>query len=419
MPHAGLWLNDTVNGTEGTFVPLANAAVNADHMYVLAAFRALENSNPRGKPSKYGSVGRNPGPSSTLLRLYRIDVRSTIDERLKIRWHFDFILNGTIPYLGSNETRCTSTQELFGHSGGIRQSKASRLKPERRTSTRERATTNGAALTEEDTNVTVPVSSILAKGTVIIASVNSIASPSSASVQSLLIGINDSVSSYEVQYMGYSPELVSSLGWFDPLVPRRGKGGVDCHRETEHTPHGRQKRDSVPGETFWLSKLSVLEKSSCLEERELWSAGRVVRRIKLDAVLQMQGLVATTALTVLQTRQGGATGSAELETFHTAGGEDGSKVVESASADALLIIGLHTDNPETPSESLHLTGTAKYLSYIVALNVSDADVKLLWKLPLPSNAAAVGQIATVDTARDSRMVVTTPGAVNVYSLNTS
>lgn len=48
MPHAGLWLNDTVNGTEGTFVPLANAAVNADHMYVLAAFRALENSNPEG-----------------------------------------------------------------------------------------------------------------------------------------------------------------------------------------------------------------------------------------------------------------------------------------------------------------------------------------------------------------------------------
>ena len=413
VPHASMWLNDTVNGTEGTFVPLTNAAVNVDHMYVLAAFRARE--NPQGKPSKSSSNGGKPGSSSTHVRLYRIDIRSTIAERLKIRWHYDFLLNGTIPYLGSNATRCTSTQELLDHPTGIRQSKASRLKSERCASIQDRTTKNGAAFVEEDIDAKVPVSSIIAEGAVIIASVNFITSPSSVDMQSLLIGIDDMVFSYSVNYMGYSPELVASLGWFDPLVPGKGKGGVEFHTKTEHT--SQQKRATVPGETFWISKLSVLKKSSYLEERELWFAGKVMRRISLDTVLHKQGLVATTELSVLQTRQSGSTGSAELETFHSAG----SKAVETSSATTVLILGLHTDNPEaSSSDPPHLTDTAEHLSYIVALNISNADVELLWKLPLPSSAtAAVGQIATVDTARDSQMVITTPLAVYVYSLNTS
>ena len=401
-----MWLNDTINGTEGTFVPLANPAVNVDHMYILAAFRPLENQHSKHEDS---SIKRDQSfdSLSTPIRLYRIDIRSTIDERLKIMWHYDLLLNGTIPYLGSNDTVCTLAQE---HPNEMQQS-VSHLKSKRLSSMQRKGPKKRGAGEDARFNVKVPVSSILAEGTVVIAAVNFITNSSPVDMQSLLVGVDDRVFSYEVSYVNYSSEIVTSLGWFDPLMSRKADTGLYTKRPSS----SQQQRAAIQGKTFWLARLNALKKKSYLEERELWFAGKVVRWISLDTVLQLQGLVATTELTVLQTGRRGSAGSAVF-------GRDGSRAMENLNVSTVLIMGLrssstetHSKDPKFHSKDPYLVSAAEAQSFIVALNITNDNIKLLWQLPL--SATAVGQITTVDTARNSQVVITTTLAVYVYSLN--
>ena len=87
VPHAGLWLNDTVNGTEGTFLPLSTPAVSNNRLYFLSLFK------PQGAQYTYPNA---------LLRLYAIDVHTTISNRLEVAWKYDLILkNAYIPGPGN------------------------------------------------------------------------------------------------------------------------------------------------------------------------------------------------------------------------------------------------------------------------------------------------------------------------------
>ena len=95
IPHASIWLNDTVNGVNGTFIPLNNPAVQGERMYVLAAFNPW-NSNSNVQENVY-------------LRLFAISVRDSEIYRIKIEWFHDMILPGvSIPYIHSSETVCST-----------------------------------------------------------------------------------------------------------------------------------------------------------------------------------------------------------------------------------------------------------------------------------------------------------------------
>ena len=83
VPHAGLWLNDTINGTEGSFLPLSTPAVSGNRLYIISLFK------PQKVPYTY---------PDTLVRLYAIDVHTTIVNRLEVAWKYDLTLkNAYIP----------------------------------------------------------------------------------------------------------------------------------------------------------------------------------------------------------------------------------------------------------------------------------------------------------------------------------
>ena len=56
---------------------------------------------------------------------------------------------------------------------------------------------------------------------------------------------------------------------------------------------------------------------------------------------------------------------------------------------------------------------------MVALDISESsNISLLWKLPLAAqDGAAVGQIATVNGAENSLMIMTTPAKISAYLLS--
>ena len=88
---ASIWLNTTFNGQNGTFIPLSNPAVSGERVYFVAAFKPFR-------------------PVDTIdvhLRLYAIDVRPIMVERIKVIWYYDLTLHeSNLPYLTSDLTEC-------------------------------------------------------------------------------------------------------------------------------------------------------------------------------------------------------------------------------------------------------------------------------------------------------------------------
>lgn len=89
--YASIWLNMTVDGVNGTFIPLSPPAVSGERVYFIAGFKPLQ-----------------PTTSSNLqLRLYAIDVRTVMVERIKVAWYHDIVLsNAVVPYLDSLQAEC-------------------------------------------------------------------------------------------------------------------------------------------------------------------------------------------------------------------------------------------------------------------------------------------------------------------------
>jgi hypothetical protein len=100
IPISGLWLNDTQNGVRGTFVPLANPVINDTRLYILSAFR------PHTADTRNSQPGRDS--STTLLRLYAINVAAALDHKFTILWTYNVTLRGIIPYLSTVDTYCNS-----------------------------------------------------------------------------------------------------------------------------------------------------------------------------------------------------------------------------------------------------------------------------------------------------------------------
>lgn len=96
IPHASIWLNDTIDGVNGTFIPLSNPAGQDERMYVLTAFKPWNRNSERNKSE--GNVH---------LRVYAISVLSTEINRIRFDWFYDEVIsNISIPYLNDKETVC-------------------------------------------------------------------------------------------------------------------------------------------------------------------------------------------------------------------------------------------------------------------------------------------------------------------------
>lgn len=98
IPHASIWLNDTIKGVKGTFIPLNNPAINSsssERLYLLTAFKPH-------KPSQNHSFSQD-----LHMRVYAIDVTANMAYRIQTIWTYDFILpSASVPYMASNETMC-------------------------------------------------------------------------------------------------------------------------------------------------------------------------------------------------------------------------------------------------------------------------------------------------------------------------
>lgn len=100
--YASIWLNTTVGGVNGTFIPLSHPAVSGlrggERVYFVAGF----------KPA-------HPSPiitSSVHLRLYAIDVRDIMVERIKVAWYHDFTLyESSVPYLHGPQAECAGKSD--------------------------------------------------------------------------------------------------------------------------------------------------------------------------------------------------------------------------------------------------------------------------------------------------------------------
>ena len=327
MPHASLWLNDTVNGMAGTFIPLGNPAVTGSRVYVLAAFR------PHGK-------GR-PTSSSVHLRLLAVEIVRSITERIRVVWQHDLTVNGSIPYqyLNTSETMCVL------------------VPPSQEARRREEKLENHGV-----TNI----SNIMVNEEVIVASVNL---KVSSQMESLLLSASDTGPGYTLNFMSHSTGFVHSLSY-----------------------PGVKKLESW---TFWACRIDMLLKNTLLEARDALT-GQVSTVVDLNQMLQTSATVAVSKVTLLQTNQ------ATLNLRFRFGLQNSSSYDKTKSLLSLVV--------SVVSDSIG--------NVVVALDISESStISLLWKLSLAAqDGAAVGQIATVNGAENSLMILTTPAKISAYLL---
>ena len=343
MPVAGLWLNDTVSEVEGTFIPLGNPVMNDTRLYILTAFR----------PGT-GSLQQQTD-TTTHLRLYAIDIRTSISERIKIAWSYDVMLNGTIPYVHTEETVCyysrPESAESYFHMQNLQQKK-------------------GVHHHKAVFNLLTPVSWLTMEAGRLLGAVN-FATPKGPS-QSFNLSVYDSGESYSVISSGYSPDLVSSLSWNDTEFSAG-------HLEGSVFPSA--------GGSFWLSSAPPLRNETTLEQLVRLDSGPVGGRVVLSSRL-------TTPVMLVRP---------------TAQPSPGPGQHSQSQSSALLVFGASgSPSAGSPSGQPHLVG----------VGVSGRGAGLLWSLPLPHSQPAVGQIATTELPDSSHslLVVTTPLGVYTYKL---
>lgn len=212
------------------------------------------------------------------------------------------------------------------------------------------------------------ISNIMVNGDVIVASVNL---KVSSQMESLLVSVNDTGSEYVLNFMSHLAGFVQSLSY--PEV---------------------KKQDSW---VFWACRIDMLLENTLLEARDALT-GQVSTSVDLNQILQTSATVAVSKVTLLQTNQ-------TLNSRFHFGLQNSSHTTSSNRTKNLLplLVSIVSDS----------IGNA-----VVALDVSESpNASLLWKLSLAAqDGAAVGQIATVNGAGNSLMIVTTPAKINAYLL---
>ncbi len=342
VPHAGLWLNDTFNGTAGTFIPLGDPAVNGSRVYIMAAFR------PHPLESADGPL---------LTRLYAIDIRTTISQRIDIVWQLDiFLRNSYIPYLSASRTFCSS-------------SPAARSQPP----------------SHYDTSTRSP-SRVMTQARIVVASVNLCDSPACTPTlyASRLLRVEDLGSSYRILSDDNLSGDIAALAWHEDIETAGDMDSTERRNRDWKEPFSKEiQMQSNP--LFWL--LSSGNHGAQLQERQT-TDGYVTRQVILETLLGVKQVNTTTEMSLVY-----------------------------GSQTSIALVGVSCTPTETESGYLSLVSSP--LHYVLALDISgDQTIQLLWQLPLPPKEPAVGQIATagLGSTNGSIIVVTTPLAVYAYRL---
>ncbi len=362
VPHAGLWLNDTINGTDGTFVPLGDPAINGSRVYIVAAFRPHVESS------------HNP----LLTRLYAIDIRTTISQRIVIVWYMDISLDGySIPYLSNSRTVCTSSS----------------LGP--------------AETPHSSVSLSEPPSRVMVQDGTVVASINLCGSSTCtpAGYSSKLFLVKDLGSGYQLLSEDSFSGDVTCLACLDIHdVMEKDDGLPDTLQERQ------SKEDLLQAKPhFWLLNSDTRHQTTLLEERDT-SDGEVTRQVVLGKLLETKQVTVTTKLTIVYSNLQ----SAELPCI--------SKLPCVEEHASVLLLGVSISNGSSSTAEIESGNPSQVSSspnYILALDISDGQtIKLLWRLPLPPSEPAVGQIATVDVDRSEEtiMVVTTSLGIYAYQL---
>lgn len=207
------------------------------------------------------------------------------------------------------------------------------------------------------------ISNIMVNEEVIIASVNL---KVSSQVESLLLSVSDTGPGYTLNFMSRSTGFVQSLSY--PEVKKQKSW------------------------TFWACRIDMLLINTLLEARDALT-GQVSTLVDLNQILQTSATVAVSKVTLLQTNQ-----QTLNSRFHFASFYDKTKSLLS------LVVSVASDSIGND---------------VVALDISESsNVSLLWRLPLAAqDGAAVGQIATVNGAENSLMIMTTPAKISAYLLS--
>ena len=205
VPISGLWLNDTRDGVEGTFVPLANPVMNDTRLYIISAFRA-HTTDKREKQTN------NRNTTDNLLRLYAINVAEALVRKFTIIWTHDVKINGSIPYLNMNETYCNSTTAY--------------------SPSNERGAPNQSRYPRQPES---PPGTVTMVGGRVLGSVR-VETNSGGSV-SFNMSVRDLGKNYSVITSGYSNGSVTSFSWIN----------------TEKLKSGSQSMPDVESSGFWVS----------------------------------------------------------------------------------------------------------------------------------------------------------------------
>ena len=308
-----------MNGVNGTFIPLTNPAISGERVYIITVF----------KPSKT-SLDIN----DTILRLFAIDVRTIMVERIKIIWYDEITANTKdifIPYINDMQTECIDQPAAADFS-----------------------------------DVTA---NVIVEGGIVMVSVNYFNSTISSN-GSLLLSISDNGDTYSRNFLNTMLPIFQAAAYASPNFTLSSR----CNREVPPPP--------LPPPSIWVSWIGNDAKSS-IEKIDI-KTGEAIGKLSIDS---LQDMVLTSKISIFYNDQL----LHEQQRFKSC--DDEFQRTELAR----MIFGYHS----------------KEIYYLAALDIS-GEPELIVSEKLPGNAAAIGQVATVGSGRDTMMALTTTKGVYFY-----
>lgn len=379
VPISGLWLNATVRGAEGTFIPLGDPVMNDTHLYIMTAFRA---SSPTGS----GPAKRITAENSTLLRLYAIDVAASLVRKFTILWTHDIYVSGYIPYMYSKETYCPFThQHRQGH-----------------------ASSGRGAMKEMRSESYFPISLMTMESDRLLVAVRF---ESAAGTRTFNTSVRDLGETYSVVSSGCTNTSVTSIIWGNT-----DKGTATPEKYNRLWSKGRNQFQNE-GSKFWVSSFFPQKNVTVLEElAEL--AGPSVNGSSITLPTSL-----TTPVTLLQIAPGDSARSptTDILVFGSSGGVSCDKT--------------QLDKPKRPRAISDTVPLQQYGNVtrgkvrggksecapdnnqpqLVAVEMKEGSPNVVWSVSLPHSQPVLGQITTLSLSPQPLLCLTTPLGVYAYT----
>ena len=392
VPISGLWLNATVRGAEGTFVPLGDPVMNDTHLYIMTAFRA---SSPTGSsPTKTFTADQE---NSTLLRLYAIDVGASLVKKFTILWIHDTYISGYIPYIDSKGTYCSVTRQC-----------------------REGCASSGRETTKKKMGESYfPVSLMTMESDRLLVAVRF---ESAAGTRTFNTSVRDLGRTYSVISSGCTNTSVTSITWGNT---DKGTAIPDEYYGLRSIQDKDRNQLQNEGSKFWVSSFFPQKNVTVLEElAELGGPSISGSSITLPTS-------PTSPLTLLQIAPApGDSAPTEVLVFGSSGGVSCDMSCDKTPLDKLK-------RPHAISDTVPLeqygnvtrgkvsgvrggksdcaSGNQPHLVAVKTMGGTEGIPNVMWSIPLPHSQPVLGQITTLPLSPHPLLCLTTPRGVYAYT----